>query len=174
MATVNQIQIKEAVRTMAAEKREPVKLVSNNKRAYHDYFILEKHECGIELYGTEVKSLRQGKCSIKEALVSRDRHYEIWIEGMNISPYDHGNIMNKDPLRKRKLLMHKSEIYKLQSQASEQGFTIVPLEIYFKDGKAKVEIGLAKGKKLYDKREDKMKKDQNRELQRNWKIQLKG
>ncbi|MCI2048285.1 MAG: SsrA-binding protein SmpB [Lachnospiraceae bacterium] len=156
---------------MAAEKG--IKPVANNKKAYHDYFILEKYECGIELYGTEVKSLREGKCSIKEAFVEIEKG-QVYVNGMNISPYEHGNIMNKDPLRKRRLLMHKSEIQKLAGQVSVKGYTLVPLEVYFKNGLAKLEIGLAKGKKLYDKREDRLKKDQNRETERDWKVQLKG
>jgi SsrA-binding protein len=150
-----------------------MKLVANNKKAYHDYFILEKYECGIELFGTEVKSLREGKCSIKEAYVNIEKG-EVYVEGMNVSPYEHGNIMNKDPLRTRKLLLHKQEIMKLAGQIAVKGYTLVPLQVYFKNGRAKVEIGLAKGKKLYDKREDKLKKDQTRETERDWKVQLKG
>lgn len=157
---------------MAITEKNPVKLVANNKKAYHDYFILEKYECGIELAGTEVKSLRQGKCSIKEAWVDID-HGEAFINGMNISPYEHGNIFNKDPLRRRKLLLHKQEISKLAGQSSEQGLTIMPLSVYFKNGRAKLEIGLAKGKKLYDKRASKMKKDQSREAEREFKVALK-
>jgi SsrA-binding protein len=153
--------------------KEPMKLVANNKKAYHDYFILEKYECGIELFGTEVKSLREGKCSIKEAYVNIEKG-EVYVEGMNVSPYEHGNIMNKDPLRTRKLLLHKQEIMKLAGQIAIKGYTLVPLQVYFKNGRAKVEIGLAKGKKLYDKREDKLKKDQTRETERDWKVQLKG
>jgi SsrA-binding protein len=153
--------------------KEPMKLVANNKKAYHDYFILEKYECGIELFGTEVKSLREGKCSIKEAYVNIEKG-EVYVEGMNVSPYEHGNIMNKDPLRTRKLLLHKQEIMKLAGQIAVKGYTLVPLQVYFKNGRAKVEIGLAKGKKLYDKREDKLKKDQTRETERDWKVQLKG
>ena len=148
---------------------EPIKLIANNKKAYHDYFIDEKYEAGIELAGTEVKSLRLGKASIKEAFV-RIQNGEIWVMGMNISPYEKGNIFNKDPLRVRKLLLHKSEIQKLAGKVSEQGVTIVPLELYFKDGRAKLEIGLARGKKLYDKREDMQKKDLRREHEREFKI----
>ena len=153
-------------------ERGPVKQVANNKKAYHDYFIEEKYECGIELFGTEVKSLRQGKCSIREAYVSID-HGEAFIEGMNISPYEHGNIMNKDPLRVRKLLLHKREIMKLAGQSALKGYTIMPLSVYFKNGRAKLEIGLARGKKLYDKREDRMKKDLSREAERDYKVNLK-
>lgn len=149
--------------------KETMKLVANNKKAYHDFFIDEKYEAGIELHGTEVKSLRMGKCSIKEAFV-RIENGEAFIYGMNISPYEKGNIFNKDPLRIKKLLLHKVEIRKLGGKMSEKGYTIVPLQIYFKDGKAKVEIGLARGKKLYDKREDIAKKDLRRETEREFKI----
>ena len=149
--------------------RETMKLVANNKKAYHDYFIDDKYEAGIELHGTEVKSLRMGKCSIKEGFV-RIENGEAFIYGMNISPYEKGNIFNKDPLRIKKLLLHKEEIRKLDGKMSEKGYTIVPLQVYFKDGKAKVEIGLARGKKLYDKREDIAKKDLRRETEREFKI----
>ena len=149
--------------------KESMKLVANNKKAYHDFFIDEKYETGIELHGTEVKSLRMGKCSIKEAFV-RIENGEAFIYGMNISPYEKGNIFNKDPLRIKKLLLHKVEIRKLGGKMSEKGYTIVPLQVYFKDGKAKVEIGLARGKKLYDKRESIAKKDQRREVEREFKV----
>lgn len=149
--------------------RETMKLVANNKKAYHDFFIDDKYEAGIELHGTEVKSLRMGKCSIKEGFV-RIENGEAFIYGMNISPYEKGNIFNKDPLRIKKLLLHKEEIRKLDGKISEKGYTIVPLQVYFKDGKAKVEIGLARGKKLYDKREDIAKKDLRRETEREFKI----
>ncbi|HIQ75150.1 MAG TPA: SsrA-binding protein SmpB [Candidatus Cottocaccamicrobium excrementipullorum] len=150
--------------------KNAVKLVANNKKAYHDYFIDEKYECGIQLFGTEVKSVRMGKCSIKEAFVRIDQHQEVWIYGMHINPYEKGNIFNKDPLRARKLLMHKNEIVKLASKIAEKGFTLVPLQVYFKSGLVKVEIGLARGKKLYDKRADIAKKDQRRELEREFKV----
>ncbi|MBR5422231.1 MAG: SsrA-binding protein SmpB [Lachnospiraceae bacterium] len=150
-------------------KKDGIKLVANNKKAYHDYFIIEKYEAGLELKGTEVKSLRQGKCSIKEAYVHIDAG-EAFVEGMNISPYEQGNIFNRDPLRRRKLLLHKAEINKLLGDASEKGFTIMPLQVYFKDGRAKLEIGLAKGKKNYDKRESIAKKDLKRELEREFKV----
>ena len=150
--------------------KSAVKLVANNKKAYHDYFIDEKYECGIQLFGTEVKSVRMGKCSIKEAFVRIDQHQEVWIYGMHINPYEKGNIFNKDPLRARKLLMHKNEIVKLASKIAEKGFTLVPLQVYFKSGLVKVEIGLARGKKLYDKRADIAKKDQRRELEREFKV----
>lgn len=148
---------------------ESIKLVANNKKAYHEYFIDEKYETGIELAGTEVKSIRMGKCSIKESFVRIDKG-EVWIYGMNISPYEKGNIFNKDPLRTRKLLLHRSEINKLASKAAVKGSAMVPLRIYFKGSLVKVEIGLARGKKLYDKREDIAKKDQKRELQREFKV----
>ncbi len=146
-----------------------IKLVANNKKAYHDYFIDDKYETGIELYGTEVKSVRMGKCSIKEAFV-RIQNGEVYIYGMHINPYEKGNIFNKDPLRPRKLLMHKAEINKLTGKIAEKGFTLVPLQVYFKGSLVKVEIGLARGKKLYDKREDIAKKDQRRELEREFKV----
>lgn len=149
--------------------KETMKLVTNNKKAYHDYFIDEKYECGIALHGTEVKSLRMGKCSVKEAFV-RIENGEVYIYGMHISPYEKGNIFNKDPMRVKKLLMHKYEIMKLSGKIAEKGFTLVPLQVYFKDGKAKVEIGLARGKKLYDKRQDIAKKDARRETEREFKV----
>ena len=150
-------------------KQQAMKLVANNKKAYHDYFIDEKYEAGLVLHGTEVKSLRLGKCSVKEAFV-RIENSEVWIYGMHISPYEKGNIFNRDPLRPKKLLMHKDEIRKLTGKISEKGFTIVPLQVYFKDGRAKIEIGLARGKKLYDKRQDIAKKDQRREAEKEFKV----
>lgn len=150
-------------------KSEAMKLVANNKKAYHDYFIEEKYECGIALHGTEVKSLRMGKCSIKEAFI-RIEDGEVFVYSMHISPYEKGNIFNKDPLRVKKLLMHKQEINKLLGKIKEKGYTLVPLQVYFSNGKAKVEIGLARGKKLYDKREDIAKKDARREAQREFKV----
>ena len=149
--------------------KEGMKLVANNKKAYHDFFIDEKYEAGLSLAGTEVKSLRLGKCSIKEAFV-RIENGEAFIYGMNVSPYEKGNIFNKDPLRVRKLLLHKEQIRKLAGAAAQQGSTIVPLQVYFKDGRAKLEIGLARGKKLYDKRQDIAKKDLRREHEREFKI----
>lgn len=145
------------------------KLIANNKKAYHDYFILEKYEAGIVLHGTEVKSLRMGKCSIKEAFI-RVENGEMFICGMHISPYEKGNIFNKDPLRVKKLLLHRKEIDKIFGKMKEQGITVVPLQVYFSGSLVKVEIGLAKGKKLYDKRADIAKKDQKREAQREFKI----
>lgn len=155
-----------------AEEKKGNKLIANNKKAYHDYFIEEKYEAGISLAGTEVKSMRMGKCSIKEAWISIDKG-EAYICGMNVSPYEKGNIFNKDPLRVRKLLLHKEQIRKLDQASQAQGYTIVPLEVYFTRGKVKVEIGLAKGKKLYDKRESAAKKDQQREAQKEFKMSFK-
>ncbi|MBR3636758.1 MAG: SsrA-binding protein SmpB [Lachnospiraceae bacterium] len=148
--------------------KEAKKLIANNKKVYHDYFIEDTYEAGIVLHGTEVKSLRMGKCSIKESFL-RIENGEMMIYGMHISPYEKGNIFNKDPLRTRKLLLHKSEIMKLVGKTKEKGFTIVPIEVYFKDGRAKMLIGLAKGKKLYDKREDIAKRDMKREAEREFK-----
>ena len=149
------------------------KLIAKNKKAYHDYFILDTYETGISLAGTEVKSLRMGKCSIKESFV-RIENGEVFIYGMHISPYEKGNIFNKDPLRPRKLLLHKYEINKLLGKTKEKGIAIVPLKVYFKGSLVKVEIGLAKGKKLYDKRQDIAKKDQQREASRDFKIRNLG
>jgi len=153
-------------------EKERMKLVANNKKAYHDYFIDETYEAGIELHGTEVKSMRMGKCSIKESFIRIEKG-EVYVYGMHISPYEKGNIFNKDPLRIRKLLLHKAQINKLAGQISEKGYTLVPLQVYFKDGRAKVEIGLARGKKLYDKRADIAKKDMKREAEKEFKIRMK-
>ena len=144
-------------------------LIANNKKAYHEYFIEEKFEAGIELVGTEVKSIRQGHCSIKEAFIRIDKNNEVMIYGMHISPYERGNIFNKDPLRTRKLLLHRYEINKLIGQQKVKGYTIMPLKVYIRDGLVKMEIGLARGKKLYDKREDIAKKDMKREMERDLK-----
>ena len=149
--------------------KEAMKLVAGNKKAYHDYFVDEKYETGLVLHGTEVKSLRMGKCSIKEAFI-RIENGEVWIYGMHVSPYEKGNLFNKDPLRPKKLLMHKSEINKLLGKVKEKGITLVPLQVYFKDGRAKLEIGLCRGKKLYDKRNDIAKRDMQREAERDFKI----
>ena len=153
--------------------KESMKLVANNKKAYHDYFVDEKYEAGLVLHGTEVKSLRMGKCSIKESFI-RIENGEIWVYGMHISPYEMGNIFNKDPLRPKKLLMHKAEINKLLGKIKEKGFTLVPLQVYFKEGRAKIEVGLCRGKKLYDKRQDIAKKDQRREAEKDFKIRNLG
>lgn len=154
---------------MGKDNSSGIKLIANNKKAYHDFFIDEKYEAGIVLFGTEIKSMRQGKCSIKEAYVEIDNG-EAYVVGMNISPYEQGNIFNRDPLRPKKLLLHKSEINKLLGKISEKGFTIVPLQVYLKGSRAKVEIGLARGKKLYDKRESIASKDRKRELEREFKV----
>lgn len=153
--------------------KEGFKLVANNKKAYHDYFIEEKYEAGVALHGTEVKSLRLGKCSIKEAFIRIERG-EVFVYGMHVSPYEKGNIFNKDPLRVKKLLLHRQEINKMAGKIAEKGYTLVPLQVYFKDGLAKVEIGLARGKKLYDKRQDIAKKDQKREAERDFKVRNLG
>ena len=154
-------------------KSENIRLIANNKKAYHDYFIDEKYEAGIALHGTEVKSLRMGKCSIKESVITINRG-EVLIQHMHISPYEKGNIFNKDPLRTRKLLLHKAEIRKLENQVKMKGYTIMPLKVYLKGSLVKVEIGLARGKKLYDKRQDIAKKDAQREAQRDFKIRNLG
>ena len=153
--------------------KESVKIIANNKKAWHDYFIEDKIEAGIELVGTEVKSIRQGHCSIKEAFIRIDKNNEVMIYGMHISPYEKGNIFNKDPLRVRKLLLHKLEIRRLMSKIKEKGYTLVPLQVYFKGSLVKVEIGLAKGKKLYDKRQDIAKRDIKRESERDFKIRMR-
>jgi len=148
---------------------EKFKLIANNKKAYFDYFIEEKYEAGIALHGTEVKSLRMGKGSIKESFI-RIENGEVFIYGMHISPYEKGNIFNKDPLRVKKLLMHKYEINKIVGKLKTKGYTLVPLQVYFKGSLVKVEIGLARGKKLYDKREDIAKKDMRREAEKEFKV----
>ncbi|MBP5154595.1 MAG: SsrA-binding protein SmpB [Lachnospiraceae bacterium] len=144
--------------------KDSQKLIANNKKAYFDYFIEETVEAGIALAGTEVKSLRAGKCSLKESYIQVHRG-EVYIYGMHISPYEKGNIFNKDPLRTRKLLLHRSEIRKLIGGVSVKGYTIVPLKVYFRGQYVKVEIGLAKGKKLYDKREALAEKDRKRQAE---------
>ena len=153
--------------------KEEKKLIANNKKVYHDYFLEEKYEAGVALAGTEVKSLRMGKCSIKEAFI-RIENEEVFIYGMHISPYEKGNIFNKDPLRPKKLLMHKQEIRKLIGKIKEKGYTLVPVEVYFSGSLVKVEIALARGKKLYDKRQDIAKKDQKREAARDLKVSLRA
>ncbi len=149
--------------------KESIKLIANNKKAHHDYFIEDTYEAGIALAGTEVKSLRMGKCSLKESFI-KDSRGELFIYGMHISPYEKGNIFNKDPLRVRKLLLHRYEINKLMGKVSAKGYTIVPLQVYFKGSLVKVQIGLAKGKKLYDKRETMAKNDLRRETEREFKV----
>ncbi len=152
-----------------AQSKETQKLIANNKKAYHDYFIDETYEAGVALHGTEVKSMRMGKCSIKESFI-RIENGEVFVYGMHVSPYEKGNLFNKDPLRVKKLLMHRYEINKLAGKIAEKGYTLVPLEVYFKNGRVKAKIGLARGKKLYDKRQDIAKKDQRRETEREFKV----
>ncbi len=154
---------------MAGKAGSGIRLIANNKKAYHDYFIEDTYEAGIELAGTEVKSLRMGKCSIKESNIQIEKG-EVFVYGMHISPYEKGNIFNKDPLRIRKLLLHGYEIRKIEGKIREKGYTLVPLKVYFKGSLVKVEIGIAKGKKLYDKRQDIAKKDQRREAERDFKV----
>ena len=144
------------------------KIIAENRAARHEYFVLETYEAGIELFGTEVKSIRMGKCSIKESFIRIEKG-EVYIYGMHINPYEKGNIFNKDPLRVRKLLMHRVEINKLSGKIAEKGLTLIPLQVYFKGSLVKVEVGLARGKKLYDKRADIAKKDQKRETEREYK-----
>ena len=151
--------------------KDSIKLIANNKKAYHDYFIEDTWETGISLHGTEVKSLRMGKCSIKESFVRIEKG-EVFVYGMHISPYEKGNIFNRDPLRVRKLLLHRSEINKIVGKIAEKGYTLVPLKVYFKGSLVKVEIGLAKGKKLYDKRADIAKKDIRREAEKEFKVKI--
>ena len=145
--------------------QQGIKTIAQNRKAYHDYFVEDKYECGIALFGTEVKSIRQGRVNLKESW-AQIRKGEVWVEGMHISPYEQGNIFNRDPLRAKKLLLHRSEIRKLDGLVMRQGFTLIPLEMYLKDGKVKVQLGLCKGKQLHDKRESLAKKDSDREIQR--------
>lgn len=149
-------------------KTEERKAVAQNKKAYHDYFVLEKFEAGIELFGTEVKSIREGRLNLKDAWCSI-KDGEIFVNGMHISPYEHGNIFNRDPMRVRRLLMHKREIMRLLGQTKQEGLTLIPLSVYFVRGRAKIEVGLCKGKKLYDKRETAAKKDAARNIERSMK-----
>ncbi len=149
--------------------KEAHKMIANNKKARHDYFIEDTYEAGICLHGTEGKSLRMGKCSVKEAFI-RIENGEVFIYNMHISPYEKGNIFNKDPLRVKKLMLHKYEINKISGQLVQKGYTLVPLEVYFKGSLVKIQVGLARGKKLYDKRQDIAKKDQRREVERDFKV----
>ena len=153
--------------------KDGFKLIANNKKAYFDYFIEDKYEAGVALHGTEVKSIRMGKCSIKESYIKIENG-EVFIYGMHISPYEKGNIFNKDPMRIKKLLMHKYEINKLNGKLQQKGLTLVPLQVYLKGGLVKVEVGLARGKKLYDKRESIAKKDMKREAEKEFKIRNLG
>ena len=148
--------------------KDSVRLIANNKKAYHDYFIEDTYEAGIALVGTEVKSIRMGQCSVKEAYIKIDGT-QVYLYGMHVSPYEKGNLFNRDPLRTRKLLLNRGEINKLNGKCREKGYTIVPLKVYLKGNLVKVEIGLARGKKLYDKRETIAKKDFQREQQRDFK-----
>lgn len=152
-------------------KTDKFVLEANNKKAYFDYFIEEKYEAGIELFGTEVKSIRQGKVSVKEAFIRIDNN-EVICYGMHISPYEQGNIFNREPLRPKRLLMHKYEINKLKAKIDQKGYTLVPLQVYLKGNLVKVEIGLARGKKNYDKRESTAKKELNREMERDFKLKV--
>ena len=142
-----------------------IKVIAQNKKAYHDYFVEERIECGIALFGTEVKSIRLGKVNLKESW-AQIRKNEVWVEGMHISPYEQGNIYNRDPLRDKKLLLHRSEIRKLDSQVMRQGYTLVPLELYLKDGRVKMELGVCRGKQVHDKRDTIAKRDSDREIRR--------
>ncbi|MBQ9516899.1 MAG: SsrA-binding protein SmpB [Eubacterium sp.] len=147
---------------------DEIKTIAKNKKAYHDYFVLEKYEAGIELFGTEIKSIRAGRVNLKDSFCSVDDG-EMYAIGMHISPYEQGNRFNREPLRKKKLLLHKKEIMKLFGESQQQGLSIIPLELYIKNGRAKLEIGLCKGKKLYDKRADAAKKAANRTMEREFK-----
>ncbi len=149
------------------------KLIAKNPNAYHNYDIVDKIEAGIVLYGTEIKSIRAGKVNLKDSYAIIEKSGEVFVYSMNISPYEHGNIYNKDPLRPKKLLLHKSEIHKLIGQTTMKGYTLVPTKIYFKGNLVKLELGIGKGKKLYDKREDIKKKDAQRNIERYMKEKLK-
>ena len=150
-------------------EKDGIKMIANNKKARYDYFIEDTYEAGIVLYGTEVKSMRTGKCSVKEAFI-RIENGEVYVYSMHISPYEKGNVFNKDPLRIKKLLLHQYEINKIMGQVAQKGYTVVPLTVYLKGNLVKVEIGLAKGKKLYDKRNVIAKNDQRREAEKDFKI----
>ncbi len=145
-----------------------IQVIANNKKAYHDYFVIETYEAGIELCGTEIKSIRAGRVNLKDAFCSVDGG-EMFVIGMHISPYEMGNRFNRDPLRKKKLLLHKREILRLFGQVKQQGLSVIPLRLYIKNGRAKLEIGLCKGKKLYDKRADAAKRDAKRTVEREFK-----
>lgn len=148
-----------------ADKKDSIKIIAQNKKARHEYFILETYECGIELTGTEVKSIRQGKVNLADSYASINNG-EVWIKSMNISPFEQGNIFNRDPLRERRLLMHKREILKLSQQVKEDGLSLVPLKVYLKGSLVKVELALVKGKKLYDKRDSIAQRDAKRNMDR--------
>ncbi len=142
-----------------------IKPVAQNRKAFHDYFVEERYECGLELFGTEVKSMRQGRVNLKESW-AQIRRGEIWVEGMHISPYEQGNQFNREPLRPKRLLMHKSEIRKLDAMVARQGYTLIPLEVYLKDGRMKLQLGLCKGKDVHDKRDAIAKRDADRDIRR--------
>lgn len=154
-----------------AQNKSEIKKVAQNKKAYHDYFVLETYEAGLELFGTEVKSIRDGKVNLKDSWC-HIKNGEIFSDGMHVSPYEKGNIFNRDPMRPKRLLMHKREIKKLYDLTKQQGYAIIPLSVYFSKGRAKLEIGLCKGKKLYDKREDAAKRDAKRDIDRTLKNSL--
>lgn len=149
-------------------KEKGKKEITSNRKAFHDYFVLEKYEAGIELFGTEVKSVRAGEVNLKDSFCTV-KNMELWLHGMHISPYKQGSFSNRDPLRHRRLLMHKKEINKLDAKVSQEGLALIPLSLYFKDGLVKVELGLCKGKKTYDKRESIAKRDADREIERKMK-----
>ena len=151
-----------------AEKKSQGRVIAQNKKAYHDYFVDEKYEAGIELFGTEVKSIRAGTVNLKDSYCEI-ADGELFALGFHISPYDHGNIFNHEPLRKRRLLLHKREIMKLHGLVAQKGFTLVPLSLYFSGSRVKMELGLCRGKKLYDKRDDMAKNDAKRTMERTFK-----
>ena len=153
---------------MAEKKNEGHKIIAQNKKAYHDYFVEEKYEAGVELFGTEVKSIRAGKVNVKESYCDI-KDGEVFVLGMHISPYEQGNVFNKDPLRPKKLLLHKKEILKLFGLVAQKGYTLVPLQVYLKNSRVKIEIGLCRGKKLYDKRDDMARNDAKRDMERAFK-----
>lgn len=142
------------------------KIIAQNKKATHDYFVEDRYEAGIELFGTEVKSIREGKVNLKDSYASVSKNGEMLVHGMHISPYEKGNIFNKDPLRERRLLLHKKEILKLSGIAAQMGYSLIPLSLYFKNSRVKLELGVCKGKKLYDKRDDAAKRDAKRSIDR--------
>ena len=155
-----------------ADKKGGIKIAAQNKKAYHDYFVEEKYEAGIELFGTEVKSIRAGSVNLKDSYCDI-KDGELFVVGMHVSPYEHGNIFNRDPLRKRKLLMHKREIMKLHGLVAQKGMSLIPLSLYFKNSHVKVELGLCRGKKMYDKRESIAERDAYREIDRKMKESYK-
>lgn len=155
-------------REVSSTEKKGIKIAAQNRKAYHDYFVEDKYEAGIELFGTEVKSIRQGTVNLKDCYCDV-KNGELWVVGMHISPYEHGNIFNRDPLRKRRLLMHKREIMRLSGQVAQKGMSLIPLSLYFKNSRVKVELGLCRGKKLYDKRDSIAKHDADREIERRMK-----